>query len=266
MGASLAAACRKKFPRARVIGISRNPKALHLSLQKKWVHEATSDLRKGISPADLVILCTPLDTFRNLLKKIDQNAKPGTVVTDVGSVKGEIGAWASKRRFKNIRFVGAHPMVGSHERGVSAARADLYDHGFTLVIRSNETNAGSFQKTKSFWQTISPRVFEMSARQHDKITGEISHLPHAVAVCLMLSAAEDSLGFAASGFADTTRIAQGHPSIWVPIFRANHQAVLSALKIFENRLRVFKKALRGKGSELEAILSRAARKRSQISL
>lgn len=266
MGASLAAVCRKRFPGARVIGISRNSKALSLSRRKKWVHVATADLREGIPPADLVILCTPLDTFPTLLEKIDQSAEPGTVVTDVGSVKGEIGKWVSKKRFKNIRFVGAHPMVGSHERGVTAARADLYNHGFTLVIRSKETEAGSYEKAKAFWQKISPRVFEMDSKTHDRITGEISHLPHAVAVCLMLSATKDSLGFAASGFADTTRIAQGHPSIWVPIFRANRPAVLSALKTFENRLRTFKKALRGKGSELESILNRAARKRGQISL
>ncbi len=266
MGASLAAACRKKFPSARVVGITRNQKARAFALRKKWVHYATSDLNEGILSADLVILCTPLDTFPALLAKIDKIAGPGTVVTDVGSVKGEIGRWTAQKRFKNIRFVGAHPMVGSHERGAQAARPDLYKHGFTLVIRSKKVDTRSYQKALSFWRKISPKVFEMTSEEHDRITGEISHLPHAVAVCLMLSVAADSQNFAASGFADTTRIAQSHSSIWAPIFRANRAAVLKALKTFENRLKGFKQALRGKGPELAAILERAAKKRGQISL
>ncbi|MFA7002300.1 MAG: prephenate dehydrogenase/arogenate dehydrogenase family protein, partial [Candidatus Omnitrophota bacterium] len=116
MGGSLAAAVRRKIPKVRVLGISRNRAALRDALRKGWVHEAARTLEAGIPRADFVVLCTPVDTLRASLAKIDRWAKKGTVVTDVGSVKGDVLRWTPKTGFRNIRFIGAHPMAGSHAR------------------------------------------------------------------------------------------------------------------------------------------------------
>ena len=266
MGGSLAAACRKKFSSARILGVSRDSKALRTALRKKWIHEGSADLSKAVSRANLVVICTPVDTLKAILVKIDKSAKPGTLVTDVGSVKGEIARQVKALRLRRIHFIGAHPMTGSHERGILVARPDLYDHGFTFVTREKSVPSKAFSAIKIFWEKISPKVFVVSAAEHDQIAGEVSHLPHLLAFCLALAVPKKSQHFAGPSFLDMTRIAQGHPSVWVPIFRANRQALLKALEHFEGRSREFKKALRKRDFRLEKMLTLARQKRRQISL
>ena len=264
MGASLAAKVRRKFPRARVIGISRSHQSLKLALRRKWIHEASSDLPQGVRRADLIILATPVDIFPKILKALERSAKPGAIVTDVGSVKGGLGRLAG--RLRKIRFVGAHPMVGSHRRGIGAADTRLYDHGLTFITKSG-ADPGAYRAVKAFWKKISPRVVEISPQAHDRIVAEISHLPHAVAVCLMLAASPQSVRFASSGFADTTRVAAGHPSVWLPIFTANARAITKTLSDFEKNFRRFKNALRrGSHGTLSKMLGKAHQKRAEISL
>ena len=267
LGGSLAAACRRKFPRSRILGISRSIPARKTALRRKWVHRATQDLRQGVAEADFVVICTPVDTLKKMLLEIDNSAPRGGIVTDVGSVKGEILRWAGKKKFKNIQWVSAHPMAGSHVRGIQAACRELYEDSLVFIVRSPAASKKSFARVKSFWRSIGGRVVETTPDKHDLIVSEISHLPHALAVCLMLCVSPESLPFAAKGFRDTTRIAQGHPSLWGPIFFANRKKVYASLTCFEKTIQQFKKALRGKEDTLLLrMLHKAAKRRGEISL
>ncbi len=265
MGGSLAAACRKKFPRAEITGVSRNAAALRTALRNKWIHRASRGDLSGVCFADLVILCTPVDSLKNLLKVIDLAARRGTLVTDVGSVKGEVCDWAAKQKWKNIRFVGAHPMTGSHERGIRAAEPRIYDSGFTFVVKSKGVSPAAFAAVKGFWQKISRKVVVIDAKRHDRAVAEISHLPHALASCLVEAVPQASLKFAASGFRDSTRVAQGDASIWLPIFLSNRSAVISAVESLEKMISGFKSLLRARRvPALREFLKRTARKRANL--
>lgn len=266
MGGSLAAACRKRFPKSRILGISRDPRALRLALKKRWIHQGFHQLKEGAAQADLIVLCTPVDTIKGLLQKLDRIVLPGTVVTDTGSVKADLVQWAEKRRFRNLQFAGAHPLVGSHERGMRAARENLYDRGFTFITPTRKTPARALAIVKKFWCRVSPKIVTMSPQRHDQIAAEISHLPHLIAVCLMKSAPQKSLFFAGAGFLDATRNAQGHTSIWLPIFQANRKYVARALAVFEKECAAFRKALGSSPRKLQKILDQAGRRRQQISL
>ncbi|MDD5217763.1 MAG: prephenate dehydrogenase/arogenate dehydrogenase family protein [Candidatus Omnitrophica bacterium] len=265
MGGSLAAAAKRHFPNAFLTGVSRNRAALGLARKKMWVHETTTNLAKGVAGADLIVVCTPVDCLSRMLKLIDPSAKDGALVTDVGSVKQTILRRISGRKWKHIRFVSAHPMVGSHERGMESATPWLYDQGYTFLIRPEPKDAGAYAAVKGFWKKISPRVIEMSAREHDKLVGEISHLPHLLAVCLVLGTQKKFLKFAAAGYRDVTRVAEGHPSIWFPIFQANRKEILNSLARFEQQIRAFRKAYGASHSrKLVRLLEEARRKRQEI--
>ncbi len=266
MGGSLAAVCRKKFPKAKITGISRDTKALKLALSKKWVHEATSDFRRGVSQADLVILCTPVSTFESLLKQIERFAKPGVLVSDVGSVKKKITAWAEQRTWKKLTFVGAHPMMGSHQRGIEAAHAHLYDRGYIFITSSSKIPKHAFESVKSFWKKINSHVIEITAKDHDRIAAQVSHLPHFVATALVLAVEPKSLAFASGGFMDTTRVAQGNGALWFSIFQANQKAVIEAVNRFEHALKALKQGLRRPSADFQKMLEKASKIRSQISL
>jgi len=265
MGGSLAVACRKKFPKARITGISRSREALTLAKKKKWVHEATQDVLLGTHGADLVVLCTPVDTFLPYLKAIDKVCAKDALVMDVGSVKISVLKEVNSHKWKNLSFVGCHPMVGSHKRGIEVACPKLYEQGIVILTRTKKTCPESYRKAWKFWARFSKKVVHLTPQLHDKLISEISHLPHAIAVCLAQTASRQALPFAAKGFRDTTRIAASASSVWLPIFEANKKYILADLVRFERELKRFKKALRRpEPSALRCYLDTAGRRRRSI--
>jgi prephenate dehydrogenase len=265
MGGSLAAACRKKFPKVRIIGISRSREALALAKKKKWVHEATRDVLLGARGADLVVLCTPVDTFLPYLKAIDKVCAKGALVMDVGSVKVSVLKEAGSRLWKNLSFVGCHPMVGSHKRGIGAVNPALYQGGLVLLTRDRKTCPISYKTAKKFWKSFTSKIVELTPEKHDRLVGEVSHLPHAMAACLVRTVSAPALKVASTGFYDTTRIAASASSVWQPIFSSNRKVMLGVLSRFESELRTFKKLLQGKDPrKLARFLDQAAQKRKEL--
>lgn len=264
MGGSLAADCRKKFPRAKITGVSRSKKALRDAQKKKWIHRGFTTIEKAIPDADLVVLCTPVQTIAAYLKKIDANASRPVYVTDVGSVKGSIERESKALRLKQVVFLGAHPMVGSHLKGIDAAQPNLYHNGLIFVIKKPKA-AKKYQPIKSFWKKFSKHVVEVSAAEHDKIVAEISHLPHILASCLAQSISKKSLSFASSGFKDTTRVAAGHESIWLPIVAKNRQEILKTIKSYQKYLTAFRWYVQsGNEAQMNRFLRNGRLKREQI--
>jgi len=265
MGGSLAAACRKKFPRARIVGVSRNREALALAKKKKWVHEATREVPLGARGADLVVLCTPVDTFLPYLKAIDKVCAKGALVMDVGSVKVSVLKEAGSRSWKNLSFVGCHPMVGSHRRGIRAVNPELYQGGLVLLTPDRKTCPKAYQKAKKFWDRFTSEIMELAPGTHDRLVGEVSHLPHAIAACLVRTASVPALKVASTGFYDTTRLAAAASSIWQPIFSANRKVMLNVLSRFESELRIFKKLLQDRDpKKLVRFLDQAQKKRQKL--
>ncbi|MBI1978076.1 MAG: prephenate dehydrogenase [Candidatus Omnitrophica bacterium] len=266
IGGSLAGAIRKKFPSARVIGFSRNPKKIALAKRKKYIHEGYTNVREVVRKADLIFICAPVHTIPKLISLTDQYAKPHTIVTDVGSTKAVIANWADRKHFRNIRFVGSHPLAGSHLSGLEHAQANLFQGAFVFVTPTRKSDPKAVRAVSSFWRKLGGRVQKISPDVHDQIVSEISHLPHAVTALLIHAAEDRSLRFAASGFLDTTRIAQGDPKLWIPIFLTNRRNLLRDLSRFSRLVSRFSALLKSKSRRsLEIFLKQAARRRFQIS-
>ncbi len=265
MGGSLAAGCRKCFPKVRIVGITRNRAALAFAKKEKWIHEGTRDVLSGAAGADVVVLCTPVGTYLPILRKIDRVCRKGALVMDVGSVKASVAAEVNRTKWKNLSFVGCHPMAGSHDRGITAAAPSLYDQGLILLVKDTKTCPCSLKQARQFWGRFSSRIAVLSPGLHDQLVGQVSHLPHAVAVCLVHAIAGPSLKFASTGFRDTTRIAASDSSIWQPIFRANRKVLLASLRQFEKSLAQFRKNLQAKDPKaLIRFLDEARKKREAV--
>lgn len=275
IGGSLAARIRKRFRAVRIIGISRDKRKIALAKKKKLIDAGFTDLGSAFRPNKfddgrqglgevVVFICTPVDIIPKLVSEVDRYAASGTIVTDAGSTKREIVRWVDRKHFRRIRFVGSHPLAGSHLTGLEHARADLFDGAYVFVTPTKRSDRRAVKTVSSFWRTLRMRVRMVSPEEHDRIVSQISHLPHAVATALMHAVSSGTLCFSASGFLDTTRVAQGDPGLWAPIFLTNRNNLLTGLRRFESALRRLITALRkGSPAPLIRFLQAAAEKRQR---
>ncbi len=230
IGGSVGLALKARGLARRVIGIGRNPRSLAGARSCGTVDETTTDLAAGVADADLVVVATAVSQIPALLDAIDGAARPGALVTDAGSTKRSIvSSWERRRRSRRCRFVGAHPIAGSHRTGPEAADAGLFTGRVAVVTPATATPADDTRAVADFWSALGATVFLMPPRDHDRILAATSHAPHLVAAALAAATPADVVRFTAGGWRDSTRIAAGDPELWADILLDNAPEVTRAL-------------------------------------
>ena len=230
IGGSVGLALRDRKLAGRVIGVGRSAASLAEAKRLGTVTETTADLAKAVASADVVVVTTGVASIPGLLDAADAAVRPGTLLTDAGSTKASIvAAWEKRRRARRGRFVGAHPIAGSHRRGPAAASADLFTGRVTVVTPGRATPAADVEETGAFWAALGATVFTMSPAEHDRLLAATSHAPHLLAAALAAATPAEARQFTAGGWRDTTRIAAGDPDLWADILLDNAAAVAKAL-------------------------------------
>jgi prephenate dehydrogenase len=194
------------------------------------------DIAEGVKDADLIIIGSPVSSIPALVARAAKFAKPGAVITDVGSTKAYIVARAEKLLGgSRVNFVGSHPMAGSEKTGVESARGDLLEGSPCIVTRTKNTGRADLSGVTSFWRSLGANVKVMSPAEHDEAVSLVSHLPHIVAFSLAGAVPPDALEYAAEGFKDTTRVASSDPELWADILLTNKSNILKAAGLFKKR-------------------------------
>jgi prephenate dehydrogenase len=183
----------------------------------------------GLDPqAEITFVCTPVLALADEVKRV--LAETRGVVTDVGSVKGALCA-----TIDDPRFVGGHPMAGSELEGLDGADASMFQGAVWVLTPSAHTADTTFSAVAAIVAELGADVVALPAERHDQVVAVVSHVPHLTAATLMGLAADRAedhaalLRLAAGGFRDMTRIASGHPAIWLDICAENRVAILAAL-------------------------------------
>lgn len=231
LGGSLGLAIRAYMPGGHVVAWGRRDASFPEILSMGAADEATTDLKKAVQGADLVVFSTPVGVMPFLAQSIKAHLNPGVMVTDVGSVKGTVHEFTASLLTKSgISFVGSHPMAGSEKQGVSVAREDLFC-GAPLVLTNDENvSEEEVARLRLFWEMMGCRCYEMSAADHDRSVAQISHLPHVLAaVCARAGiqpGREATLGrLSGGGFRDTSRVCSGNPDMWSEILMENRRSL-----------------------------------------
>jgi len=236
IGGSIGLAAKKKKLAKQITGVCRHESSLEKALKLRAIDRVTLDVNEAVKDADLIILATPVGTFKELVNKISKSAKTGAILIDVGSTKEEVIRTIEKVLPKRVSFVGVHPMAGSEKSGVGFAKPDLFEHSTCVICKTKSTHKNSLNKVAKFWKALGAEVVVISPEEHDMEVAQISHLPHAVATALVGSVDAKSLRLASSGFRDTTRIAGGEPVVWADIFLSNKKEILKSIDRFEKVL------------------------------
>ena len=267
LGGSLGLAIRRRKLAGRVVGYVRRAAGVAECEQAGAVDKATTNLAEAVADAGLIVFCTPLAQMRALAEQMLPGVKRGTIITDVGSVKGSVvedletlfaGAGA--------RFVGSHPMAGGEKMGVGAARADLFENAVCLVTPTSASKAEAVAQVEGLWQAVGARPLRMSPEMHDELVSRSSHLPHVVAAELanyVLSPIhpKQQAELCAAGFRDTTRVASGSPEMWRDIALANGKNLARVLGVFIEDLQEFQLALENGDAKIIEEFFASARQR-----
>lgn len=256
IGGSLGQALRRTR-RYRVLGIARKPRTLRDAKRLGAIDSGSTHLEDA-AQADIVVIATPVDNVVPTARKLFPLLKPGTIVTDVSSVKGAIldGIRRLSKRDK-VSFVGAHPLAGSHKTGVKAANANLFRRSTCVIVPLGKAPVNAIT---TLWRAVGARPRILSAASHDSAVAVTSHLPHLVAHALVLTFARRSEGpllrsLLAGSFRDGTRVASSDPDQWAQIMTANAAALRRAIREFTAELKRLEKSLGT--SRLKAFLRRS---------
>ena len=258
IGGSLGRGLLSRQLAQRVIGVGRSQASLNAARRAGAVTETTLD-PAAVAEADLVVVATGVRSIPGLLEAVDQAVRPGTLITDAGSTKASIvAAWEKRRKRRRGRFVGSHPLAGSHRRGPDAADAELFTGRVTVVTPALATPPNDVAAIGEFWSALGATVFVMSPREHDRIVAATSHAPHVMAAAIAAATPSAALPFTAGGWRDTTRIAAGDAELWADILLDNAGPLGTALgRIASAAERILAAVEAGDRRRLVNLLSRA---------
>ena len=259
LGASLAKACKGRGLVDEITGYGRNCENLRKAKDLKIIDHYSGDLSEAVSDADLVVLCTPVSTIVPLIQSLVSQVQPGTIITDVGSVKESVLHSADKLMPEGIFFVGSHPIAGGENSGLESSTASLYQDAKCIVTPTEKTDTTALKKISALWNALGMNVISLSAEEHDFIFGAVSHLPHIVAYALMNTLGGlkttnnlEVTGFSGAGLRDITRIASSDPVMWRDICLSNRNHSLNLINRFQKKLEEIRNTIeRGDGQKLE---------------
>lgn len=268
LGASVARAAHHYGVAKRTVLWARRPEVRLKLKEQSWCNRVADTPADAVREAQLTVVCAPVDQIVALVRQIAHALPPGGVVTDVGSVKGEISRLSHAALAPRHAFVGSHPMAGSEKTGWEHGRADLFKGRAVFVTPLPETDPKAAERVAAFWTALESDVATVEPDAHDEIVAHISHLPQVLASTLCASLARREArwrNFAGGGLRDTTRIAGSDPKLWKTILAQNRDEVLRAVRAYQDELHGLERALANRDwFEVQAILERGRAYRDQF--
>jgi prephenate dehydrogenase len=226
LGSSLGLALKRLTPAPQIIGCDLSGEARREASSKKAVDRVTSNVVDAVRDADLVIVATPVRAMELVFREIAMMVKPGTVVTDTGSTKRQILAWAAEHLPEGVSFVGGHPMTGRNTAGSGGASGDLFQNAVYCITPPASAETKAVENIVKMVEAIGATPYFVEPDEHDGLVASISHLPYVVSTSLMRVAFTDrgwreAKTIAAGGFATATHLTDGDPRMYADICLTN---------------------------------------------
>lgn len=257
MGESLArelAACR-----VAVSGYDAREDTVREAQEAGVLAHALPASLEGLEQVDLLVLAVPVDRAGDVLARALPRLAPGCVITDLGSTKRSIEAAVTALGIAD-RFVGSHPLTGSHRSGWSASHRDLYAWSRVFLCPTPHTTPDAVQQVREMWELVGALPEIVDAAEHDLRVAWVSHLPQVTSTCLALALAEKGMPRRelGPGGQDATRLAASSPEMWSAICLDNADLIEDALAALDEALHRLRAAVGSRdGQQLARLFSSA---------
>ena len=256
LGSSLLRKIKKKNIAKKIFIYEKSKKNVSKIKKLKLPGTIIDKLQDGVIKSDLIILCTPMSEYKNLILKMNKFLLTKTIITDVGSSKLESSKIIKKFLRKDVSWTQSHPIAGSEVSGPEHGKHDIFEKKWCVLIKEKNTKKKHLSMLGNFWRKIGSKVVVMTPEKHDKIFSITSHLPHLIAYNLVKSAQDfekiqnfDLIKYSAGGLRDFSRIAASNEIMWRDIFFNNKQNISRAIDLFIKNLNSFKKDINSKNNK-----------------
>jgi len=271
IGSSLAHAVKRRRLADTIAGYDAS-EAVRRRAAELELGAIASGAGEAVKDADLVILCSPVGSYREIATAIAPHLRQGAILSDVGSVKGAVIKDVAPFVPKGVHFLPAHPIAGTEQSGPDAGFSSLFDHRWCIITPPAGADADAVARLKQFWEGCGSQVEVMDPGHHDLVLAMTSHVPHLIAYNIVGTAHDlekvaetEVIKFSAGGFRDFTRIAASDPTMWRDVFLNNREAVLEVLGRFNEDLSQLQRAVRdGNGQALFDLFTRTRAIRRSI--
>ena len=271
IGSSILRAVVEKKLASKISAYDKSSKATDY-LKKNFSIEVCNNIYNVVKDSDLVIIASPLSSYKEILLSIQSNLKENVILTDTGSAKKEVNKIISNLNLKNVNWIASHPIAGTEYSGPEAGFATLFNNRWCILSADKRASKDKINELEKFWSNLGSKVKSMSFEDHDYILSLTSHLPHAVAYSIVKTAInnedkfkDDVIQYSAGGLRDFTRIAASDPLMWKDIFIDNSDNILKVLDNYSKNLEEIKNAIKNKDSKkLLEIFSSTKKIRKEI--
>lgn len=256
IGSSLARAIKEYKLANNIYGLDIDQKNIKKCTELELLNKGCEKLDGFSEQFDLIIICSPLSTYKNIFKKLNSFVAQKTLITDVGSTKmSVIKEYKDAVNNDFLDFVPGHPIAGLEKSGPDYGFTKLFENRF-CILTPVDNDIEAIKKITSFWNAIGMQVELMDPAHHDRVLAMTSHIPQLIAYSIVATATEleshlkdEVIKYSAAGFRDFTRLAGSDPIMWRDIYCKNKEAVLEMLGRFTEDLSTLQKAIRNDDSE-----------------
>ncbi|MDC2979627.1 prephenate dehydrogenase/arogenate dehydrogenase family protein [Pelagibacteraceae bacterium] len=251
IGSSIARVLKEKKLSKKVFAIDKDADVINISKDLNLVDAIENNLNKFNQQFDVIFICTPLSSYKNIFNKLNSYITEKTLVTDVGSTKASvIEDFKQSIDNKKILFVPAHPIAGLEKSGPEFGFAKLFENRY-CILTPIENGAELTKSISYIWESFGMTVEIMEPKRHDRVLAMTSHIPQLIAYSVVGTATElenqmkdEVIKYSAAGFRDFTRLAGSDPVMWRDVYEKNKEAVLEMLGRFSEDLLTYQKAIR----------------------
>ena len=251
IGSSIARVIKEKKISKKIFALDISNKIINTSKKLNLVDEIENNLNNYKQQFDIIFICTPLSSYKNIFHELNSFVKNTTLLTDVGSTKSSvINEFKYIIDNKKILFVPAHPIAGLEKSGPEFGFAKLFENRY-CILTPLDKNEKLTKSMSAIWESFGMKIELMDANHHDRVLAMTSHIPQLIAYSVVGTATElenqmkdEVIKYSAAGFRDFTRLAGSDPIMWRDVYEKNKVAVLEMLGRFSEDLLTYQKAIR----------------------
>ena len=271
IGSSILRAVEEKKLATKISAYDKSSKVIDY-LKKNFSVEICSNISDVVKDSDLVVIASPLSSYKEILLSINTSLKENVILTDTGSAKKEVNKIINNLNLKNVNWIASHPIAGTEYSGPEAGFASLFKNRWCIISADKKVAEDKIKSLENFWSKLGSKTKMMTFEDHDYVLSLTSHLPHAVAYSIVKTAInkedkfkDDVIQYSAGGLRDFTRIAASDPLMWKDIFIDNSENILKVLDNYSKNLNEIKDAIKNKDSKkLLEIFSSTKKVRKEI--